>query len=53
MVALLLYLVYIVDTDLGVGKETVAYLGRIQHHMGMDIMHGASTAFGMIICRDS
>ena len=45
MVAVLLYTDDIIDTDLGVGKETVAYLGGIQHHLGMDILYGVSTAY--------
>ena len=50
MVAVLLYTDDIIDTDLGVGKETVAYLGGIQHHLGMDILYGLGTAFGINIC---
>ena len=53
MVALLLYLGNVIDTDLGIREETVAHPGRIQHHVGVDFMHGTSTAFGVIICRDS
>ena len=34
---------------MGIGKETLAYACRIQHHLGLDIMHGASTAFGINI----
>ena len=34
---------------MGIGEETAAYSGGIQHHLGMDIMHGASTAFGINI----
>ena len=49
MVAVLLYTDDIVDTDLGIGKEAVAHPGRIQHHLGLDFMHGASTAFGINI----
>ena len=50
MVALLLYSVYQPNTYLGFRKETLAYLGRIQHHLGLDFMHGASTAFDINIC---
>ena len=46
---ILLYSRYIVDTDLGFGKETVAYTGGIQHHLGMDFVYGSSTAFGINI----
>ena len=53
MVAVLLYSVYQPNTDMGIGEETLAYLGGIQHHLGMDFMHGTSTAFDMIICTDS
>ena len=34
---------------MGFGEETAAHTGRIQYHMGMDILHGASTAFGINI----
>ena len=47
--AVLLYTDDIVDTDLGIGKEAVAHPGRIQHHLGLDILHGSSTAFGINI----
>ena len=30
---------------MGFREETTAYLGRIQHHLGMDIMHGVGTTF--------
>ncbi len=50
MVVVLLYSVHFVDSDLGVGKETVAYLGGIQHHLGLDFMHGACKAFDINIC---
>ena len=49
MVAVLLYAVYFIDTDLGFGAETAAYLGGIQHHLGVDILYGAGTAFGINI----
>ena len=49
VVAVLLYTDDIVDTDLGIGKEAVAHPGRIQHHLGLDILYGASTAFGINI----
>jgi hypothetical protein len=49
MVAVLLYTVYVIDTDLGFGKETAAYLGGIQHYLGMDKLYGSSTAFGINI----
>ena len=49
MVAVLLYTDDIVDTDLGIGKEAVAHPGRIQHHLGLDILYGASTAFDINI----
>jgi hypothetical protein len=29
MVAVFLYSVYIVDTDMGIGEETAAYIGRV------------------------
>jgi len=48
-VALLLYSVYIVDTDLGIREETVTYSCGVQHHLGMDFLHGTSTAFGINI----
>jgi len=48
-VALLLFSVYIVDTDLGIREETVTYSCGVQHHLGMDFLHGASTAFGINI----
>jgi len=44
LVALLLYLVYIIDLNLGFREETATYAGGIQHHMGVDIMHGVGTA---------
>ena len=47
--ALLLYTSDQPSSDLGFRKETVAYLGGIQHHMGLDLLHGASTAFGINI----
>jgi hypothetical protein len=50
MVAVLLYLVYKSNTDLGFGEETIAYTSRVQHHMGLDFMYGTSTAFGINIC---
>ena len=34
---------------MGIGEETVAYTSRIQYHLGMDILYGASTAFGINI----
>ena len=49
MVAVFLYTDDIVDTDLGIGKEAVAHPGRIQHHLGLDILYGASTAFDINI----
>ena len=49
MVAVLLYTVYFIDTDLGFGKETAAYACRVQHHLGMDFVYGSSTAFGINI----
>ena len=49
MVAVLLYPDHITDTDLGFGAETAAYLGGIQHHLGVDILYGAGTAFGINI----
>lgn len=50
MVALLLYTVYVVDSDMGIGKETSTYTGGIQHHLGMDILYGTGTAFDINIC---
>lgn len=47
--AVLLYLADISHTDLGFGKETLAYSSGIQHHLGMDKLHGSSTAFGINI----
>ena len=49
MVAVLVYTDHITDTDLGFGAETAAYLGGIQHHLGVDILYGAGTAFGINI----
>ena len=49
MVAVLLYTVYFIDTDLGFGAETVADTGGIQHHLGVDFLYGSSTAFGINI----
>ena len=49
MVAVLLYLVYVTDTDMGFGKETSAHTGGIQHYLGMDFVYGSSTAFGINI----
>jgi hypothetical protein len=48
MVAVLLYAVYVVDTDLGFGKETVAHACRVQHYLGMDFVYGSSTAPSLI-----
>ena len=48
MVAVLLYLGNIVNTDLGVGKETTAYLGGIQYHLGLDFVYGVGTAPSLI-----
>jgi hypothetical protein len=50
MVAVLLYSGNKSNTDLGIGEETLAHTGRVQHHMGLDILHGTSTAFGINIC---
>jgi hypothetical protein len=44
MVAVLLYIADIPDTDMGIREETLAHTGRIQHHMGVDFMHGLGTA---------
>lgn len=49
MVALLLYTADVIDTDLGVRKETVAYTGGIQLYLDLDFMHGAGTAFDINI----
>ena len=49
MVAVLLYTVYVIDTDLGFGKETAAYACRVQHQLGVDFLYGSSTAFGINI----
>ena len=58
MVAVLLYTSDQPSSDLGFRKETVAYLGGIQHHMGLDLMHGIGTTLDLnynlrIICTDS
>ena len=29
---------------MGFREETVTYTGRVQHHLGMDFLHGASAA---------
>ena len=34
---------------MGIGEETAAYSGGIQHHLGMDFLYGSSTAFGINI----
>ena len=34
---------------MGIGEETAANTGGIQHHLGMDFMYGASTAFDINI----
>jgi len=49
MVAVLLYAVYFIDTDLGFGKETVAHACRVQHYLGMDFVYGSSTTFDINI----
>jgi hypothetical protein len=33
---------------MGVGEEALAYLGGIQHHLGVDFMYGVSTAFDLV-----
>ena len=35
---------------MGIRKEAVAYLGGIQHHLGLDFMHGIGPAFDINIC---
>ena len=49
MVAVLLYSVYQPNTYLGQRKEATTHSGRIQYHLGMDFMHGVSTAFDINI----
>jgi len=45
MVAVLFHSDHIIDTDMGFREETTTHSGGIQHHLGMDLLHGASTAF--------
>ena len=49
MVALLLYSAYQSNSNMGQRKEIVTNTSRIQHHLGLDFLHGASTAFGINI----
>jgi len=44
MVVVFLHVVNQPYTDLGIEQETVAYLGGIQHYLGMDFVHGLSSA---------
>ena len=49
MVAVLLYTGNVIDTDMGIGAETFAHTGGIQHHMGLDFVYGSSQAFDINI----
>jgi len=44
LVAVLLYLGNKSNTYMGFGEEAATYLGGIQHHMDLDILHGLGTA---------
>jgi hypothetical protein len=49
MGAVLFHSDHIIDTDMGIREETTTHSGGIQHHLGMDLLHGASTAFDINI----
>ena len=50
MVVLLPYSDHVIGLDMVFRKETTAYFGGIQHHLGLDFLHGSSTASSINIC---